>query len=310
MRSTTLCIALALAACNAGPLALGTADQPSLTAPTTIAPTDGFGDPTTTVTIDAAGNVHWLGGDWYVPLPVSAGDVIGSISAIVQDNAGTSGNTIIESLVMRLPAPTGDTEIARAWTNESGAVTTLTVTPNAPYTVPAGAEMLAKFHAMGNNLQPATVPSMTGAVTVGPGAPPGPPVRTLVIPVGPVGTSGRLVAYYASVTGLDSDPTTAPQDVWVPIALPVGSTIRALRLREQSPSGTQLQFALMSEADGSETLASLAASPLSVTSSAPQTVTIGSLAIAIAGSTSYIVKAYNAVGIFNSFVFRLEVDYN
>jgi hypothetical protein len=35
--------------------------------------------------------VNWVGGAWYVPLPVSAGDTIGSVSAVVRDNGPAPG---------------------------------------------------------------------------------------------------------------------------------------------------------------------------------------------------------------------------
>lgn len=178
MRMNTLVLAIcttSLLACSVSGSPVGTASQPSLTAPTTIPPTSGFGDPGTVVTLDAQGNTNWVGGAWYVPLPVSAGDVIGTVTAAVRDNGpnnghSTDGNNVLAYLVSR--TSTGDTTRAFWSSNGSGSPQTATLSPSGGYTVKAGEEMLVEFAGLkgGAVPGPSTVPSMTGPVTASPRA--------------------------------------------------------------------------------------------------------------------------------------------
>ena len=148
--------------------------QAALTAPTTIAPTSGFGDPGTTTTIDASGNVNWVGGAWYVPLGLQAGDVVGSVSVVVRDNGASNGhssdgNNVIALLVSRTAA--GDVTKGSASSTGSGLQQTLPIAPTGgSYTVQAGDEMLLETFGMKGGALPglSTVPSMTGPVTVSP----------------------------------------------------------------------------------------------------------------------------------------------
>jgi|SRR6185436_87091 len=145
----------------------------ALTAPTTIAPTSGYGDPGTSATIDTRGNVNWVGGNWYVPLPVSVGDVIGSVTALVRDNGqynlhASDGNTVVMQLISRTVV--GDNARGSAISNGLGTQQNLTVTPSFGYKVQAGEEMLVQFVGIKGGATPgqSTVPSMTGTVTVSP----------------------------------------------------------------------------------------------------------------------------------------------
>lgn len=168
-----ICSAAALLACSVSGSPLGQASQPSLTGPTTIPPTSGFGDPSTVVTLDAQGNMNWVGGAWYVPIPVAAGDVIGTVTATVRDNGAANGHTldgnnVLAKLVSR--TPTGDTTRAFWSSDGSGNRQTATLTPSGGYRVQVGDEMLVEFFGLtgGAIPGPSTVPSMTGPVTASP----------------------------------------------------------------------------------------------------------------------------------------------
>jgi len=159
--------------------------QAALTAPTTVPPTSGFGDPGIVTTIDSSGNVNWVGGAWYVPLGLQAGDVVGLVSVVVRDNGASNGHTsdgnnVIALLVSRTAS--GDTTIGSASSNGSGMQQTLPITPTGgAYAVKAGDDMLLKtFGLKGGALPgPSTVPSMTGIITA---APPVRPVTRIVYP--------------------------------------------------------------------------------------------------------------------------------
>lgn len=167
--------AILVGACTPDDAALiGAASQQLLSGPLTVPPTGGFGDPGTTATIDASGNVNWVGGAWYVPLALQAGDVIGSATVVVRDNGASNGHTsdgnnVLALLVSRTAA--GDTTRGFASSNGSGLQQTLPLTPtNGSYTVQAGDEILLKtFGLTGGAIPgPSTVPSMTGPITVYP----------------------------------------------------------------------------------------------------------------------------------------------
>ena len=141
---------------------------------TTIAPTSGFGDPTTVATVDSSGNENWVGGSWYIPLPVSAGDVIGTVQAIVRDNGSANGhlldgNNVLAVLQSRIAGSTS--ALASASSDGSGTQQTLSIT--ATHTVASGEQLVVEYIGLtgGAIPGPSTVPSMTGPVTASPRAP-------------------------------------------------------------------------------------------------------------------------------------------
>lgn len=145
--------------------------QQHLNTTTTVAPTSGFGDPTTVAAVDSSGNENWVGGNWYVPLPVSAGDVVGTVQAIVRDNGSTNGhpadgNNVIAVLQSRVAGSTSP--LASASSDGSGNRQTLNITTT--HTVASGEQLVMEYIGLtGGALPgPSTVPSMTGPVTVSP----------------------------------------------------------------------------------------------------------------------------------------------
>ena len=214
----------------------------ALTAPTTIAPTSGYGDPGTSAPVDAAGNVNFVGGNWHVPLPVSVGDVIGSISAIVRDNGPANGHTSDGNvIVMQLisHATSGDNARATIISSGSGSQQTLTLAPSGGYCVQAGEEMQVMFVGFR-----ALVPSMAGLVTITPMGS-GAVAGTVTVPVPLFGAindavfPGRLLSVGVSA-GI--------------YGIPVGSTITSMRARvrdnTQGNGGpSKLYLALAEQAD-------------------------------------------------------------
>lgn len=277
---------------------VSTAAQPALTSPTTVAPTSGFGDPTTTITVDAGGAVNWVGGAWYVPLPVSAGDAIGTVTAVVRDNGSgnghpTDGNNVLVDLVSRTSG--GDVVRASWSSNGSGTQQTGTLTPSGgSYTVQVGDEMLVRSRGlMGGALPgPSTVPSMTGVITV---APPviQPLLHTLKLSTL---TPGNPIYGQAIASGV----TFATQ-----IALPVGATIAAVRLgiSDATPASYSLQ---LREAPPPNFLRLVSASPPNGGPS-PQYLATASSLVVMSGHT-YEVNLSPASG-GNLVVWDGEIDY-
>jgi len=174
--------------------------QAVLAAPTTIAPTSGYGDPGSVTTVDAAGNVNWVGGNWHVPLPVSVGDVIGSVSAIVRDNGAANGHTADGNvIVMQLISHTslGDNARATIISSGSGSQQTLTLAPSGGYRVQSGEDMLVMLVGFR-----ALVPSMAGLVTVSPLAPSGTAtIGTLILSSGGVALKPAGVTFVGDAAG-------------------------------------------------------------------------------------------------------------
>lgn len=140
-------------------------------------PATGWGDPgvvTSAVPAGwAAGSVAWCCSNWWVPIPVAAGDVVGSVAALVHDVApdplyipgsqGDGGSSVVLSLIAQ--NGTTQTVLRSIGSNGSGAQQSLIMTLTSPYTVPAGATLLLKANAFA--LWPSSVmhPSVVGPVT-------------------------------------------------------------------------------------------------------------------------------------------------
>lgn len=256
MRSSILSLTLVVAAaCSPVPFGSSTDDQPLLSGPTVVAPTSGFGDPSRTV--DSQGNVFWTL-PWYVPLPVSAGDVIGTVTTIVRDNGAANGhssdgNNVLVNLISRVqtsdPANPIDTSRAFWGSNGSGNQQTATLTPIGGYTVQAGDEMLVVFSGLkGGALPgPSTVPSMTGAVMVGPAVGPSGALGSLTIniPVSPnqfaVQDGVYTIPYNSSNTGPNGGIGFAISGI------PVGSVIAGVRVKLADAPGASVTLALISK---------------------------------------------------------------
>lgn len=134
-------------------------------------------------------------------------------------------------------------------------------------------------------------------------------VRTLVVPVVPP-TLGRLVTAFSQVSGLDSNPATAPVDLYVPLPLPIGTTISTIRARVQDAGGpTRVQATLWQQHDGppTQTMALLVNGPSSSGSGAEETISF-SPGTVTQSANQYIVKFANSAGILSSTIFRLELD--
>jgi hypothetical protein len=147
--------------------------------------------------------------------------------------------------------------------------------------------------------------SMTGAVTVTPGVSAG-PVETIIVPVvGPVSGPPNLVA---AVTG--SGGALSP--LWIPISMPVGRTIRAIRARvNDGGNGTRAEVDLLSSSD-SRGLVLVASSLRSTGGGADETIEASGLSIQTAMHTQYYLEVLNAAGPLaaTTLVFRAELDVN
>lgn len=297
MRMNKLVLAIcttSLLACSVSGSPVGTASQPSLTAPTTIPPTSGFGDPGTVVTLDAQGNTNWVGGAWYVPLPVSAGDVIGTVTAAVRDNGPnnghtTDGNNVLAYLVSR--TSTGDTTRAFWSSNGSGSPQTATLSPSGGYTVKAGEEMLVEFAGLkgGAVPGPSTVPSMTGPVTASPRA----NLASTDVIVPAAGWAIRQGSPTLDVRGFWALEQNGSDELVAGLPVPPGNTITSLVFhfnRASSPLSGELQFKLFSRQFGANPTTTSPVVPLSTIVSSGNSwtsVNIATTQVAIQSNTNY-----------------------
>lgn len=255
-----ICSSVSLFACSVSGSPVGVASQPSLTGPTTIPPTIGFGDPGTVVTLDAQGNTNWVGGAWYVPLPVSAGDVIGTVTAAVRDNGqnnghSTDGNNVLAYLVSR--TSTGDTTRAFWSSNGSGSPQTATLSPSGGYAVKAGEEMLVEFAGLkgGAVPGPSTVPSMTGPVAAIPVLTQH-VTTTIIAAASGAPLSPSLTAWHLENPGMQVVMAGGALGRWyIPIPLTVGHIMTGVRIRvrDSSSGPTIVRASIAKESDGTQT---------------------------------------------------------
>jgi len=282
--------------------ALGVRHQ-ALSSSTTVAPTSGFGAPGTVTTVDAGGNVNWVGGTWYVPLPTSAGDTIGTVSAIVRDNAGQSGNNVIVQLVSRTSS--GDTSRSFASSNGSGIQQTLTMAPTGGYKVQVGDEMLVEYFGLkgGAIPGPSTVPSMTGPVTVTPVA----PIvvsRTVIIPVSAPSIAPPSSFVSATVTGTG----TASSVLTVPLGGSAGSTLVAVRARVTDSAGAPVSMQLAVSGDSAQDLRVFSGPSFSTGSGGEQTITLSPGVVEVGSRRHFAI--FNATTPSTSdTIWSLEADY-
>lgn len=190
-------------------------------------PATGFGDTgVTTAPVSAGwatGSVAWCCSNWWVPVGVSAGDVVGSVAALVQDVApsplyipgsqGDGGSSVILSVV----AQTGNTSttLGTASSNGSGAQQSLIVTLASPYTVPPGTSVVLKAAAFA--LWPSSV--MHSSI------------------VGPVATAAPALATSAPLTEVYSVGFAVP-GAGVQLSPGTASTNATLNLNTSTASST------------------------------------------------------------------------
>lgn len=149
-------------------------------------------------------------------------------------------------------------------------------------------------------------PGAAGCGTATGAALPPTTVRTLIVPVLPVRILSPLVAQWASVGGQGS----ASHWAYIPLSLPVGETIMAIRSRvEDAGSGTTLRERLLEMSDAQELFSVVATSPPSGGVGADETLTIPG-PILTAPTTQYVLEVGNAANPANldSKLFRVEVD--
>lgn len=242
-------ILLALASACSSVDDIGAIAQPLLTGPTIVLASTGFGDDGITLSAPPAdmpsGSVAWCCGTtaWWLPLPVVAGDTVSSISVQVEDNGslngsvtgGFGGNNIMVSLFARPTSGGSDTPIgpvtAYATSDGTGHAQTLAFTLPTPYQVPTGVTVLLRALASSGYPLTPTKPSAIGPATVTPFVAPPPPPRTTQI------MYNMALAHPATFAGSNSVLTIAGETVelvlgtvstvddYLPVALPVGSTI-------------------------------------------------------------------------------------
>jgi hypothetical protein len=142
-----------------------------------IPPASGWGDTGVTSTLNADGSVSWCCTTWIVPLPVAAGDVIGTVSVPVRDNGpnngfSTGGNTVV--VFVGTPSSDGSTFNALLYATTSGAgdLATVTLTFATPHVVVAGENLQIRLKAQTPGIfgpTPATHVSWAGAaIAAGP----------------------------------------------------------------------------------------------------------------------------------------------
>lgn len=212
-------------------------------------PATGFGDSGVTTSAPpagwAAGSVAWCCTNWWIPIPVVAGDVVGSVAAQVKDvppdplyvpgSQGDGGSSVVLSLI----AQTGATQtvLRSVGSNGSGNQQSLIMTLTSPYTVPAGTTMLVKANAFA--LWPSSVmhPSIVGPVVAAAPAAAVPPPTTHNVPL-------QMFTQFGWVNTLNSTPTlqtyiassaAGAAYIWIPSQ--PGKVLSGVTLSAEAPSG-------------------------------------------------------------------------
>lgn len=134
-----------------------------------VAATTGWGDDSVIYTTNAAGQVSWQGGKWYVEIPVSFGTLISSATVQVRDNGPNNGlptgiSTI--DLELRAQGPFTSRLLATTSSSGSGSSQTLTMNLSTPATIQAGEMLILQATPLTGEFL-AQNPSMIGEVQVG-----------------------------------------------------------------------------------------------------------------------------------------------
>lgn len=140
------------------------------------------------------------------------------------------------------------------------------------------------------------------------------PISTLVVPVVAPGDGVPDTTLFGRTFGVAPSPGGSTlRPLYVPLAVSVGTRIRAIRARvRDSGSGTKAQALLMHTADDAEAFLVDAITRRSTGTGIEETVDASGLAVVAAPATHYIVEVVNTEGSSASVtnVYRLEVDTN
>lgn len=272
-----------------------------LTTTQSIPPGSGWPGINTNFVVTSSGAVRWNGGAWIVPLPVARGTMLTGVTLDVVPGVEADGSVLPIDVTITAQDSTGFSILGAAATPTSAA-------PAQPMTI-----AMSKIAGSSTSFTAVLTPRGFATAQLGSVIVTNDGVihqHTLIVPVTPAGSSGRILSLTGLITGLDSDPTTKPQNVYAPLALDVGVSITAMRMRVQDGgSATRVQFLLQSATDDAETLTTVAASQISSGGGREETLVWTDTPVVTRPATNYVVKAFNTSGIFASFVYRLEVDY-
>lgn len=260
----------------------------------------------------SGGQVLLIGG-WDVPVSFVVGAPVPTISATVRDNAETctgcmDDNAVVMQLVS-LGGPTA-TIVGQTLSNESGL--SQTVTLNVTHTVAANEILRVRFLQWMELGQTPTRMSAIGMIQAG--SLPIPAPETVTIPVVQPMFDGPRTEVFAIVDGCDCSPPLSPHFLFIPVAMPVGTTIRNVRLRVRDGGlGTRLRARLMRASDNAQALTIVAESQPSSGTSVEETICIlcgVDAPVVTSPASQYYVKLSNVSGVRVSGVYRMEADIN
>lgn len=131
---------------------------------------------------------------------------------------------------------------------------------------------------------------------------------TLIIPIAPPLVDGARAGSWQLISGAGS----SGQKLYVPLALPVGTSIVGVRVRVKDDAmalGARMQAQLVRMSDNSEAFAVQNTSSLSTGTGHEETISMTGTVSTVAAS-NYFVQIYNAVGSSTSLskAYRLELD--
>jgi hypothetical protein len=131
--------------------------------------------------------------------------------------------------------------------------------------------------------------------------------HTTVIPVVPVFGSPPRITIYGEVSGIGSGARV----LYLPLALTVGSTVRAARVRIADSGDAHLQAGIASQDDVSQNLKYIALSSTSSGTGALETLTV-TAPLTVTPSTTYYLAVFHTSALVSSLsrVYRAEVDSN
>lgn len=226
---------------------LGIAASATLTTDgTVVLPGIGWGDTGVSGTPRADGSVDWCCTSWIVPLPVAAGDTVGTVTVNVRDNGPGDGFPALadrNSITAMVGTPSADgsnfNALQFATTAANGNTQSIMLTFSPAHVVAAGENLQfrvrAQFPASWPPV-PATRPSWVGPVTVKAAAPGGGPriitAATVNIPVtpGPGRADGPSLGFTSTNWGVNT--STGNDGALFPVRdVPVGATITAVRVK-------------------------------------------------------------------------------
>lgn len=232
-----------LAGCGGAPSEQTTASEVLTSAGTVVSPGTGWGDTGVTGTTRADGSVDWCCTSWIVPLPVAAGDAVGTVTVSVRDNGPDNGfplsadrNSI--TAMVGTPSGTGFNALQFATTAANGDVQSVTLTFNPPHIVAQGENLQFRVRAQ----YPASWPpvpaihtSWVGPVTMrAPVQAPLPAVvaATINIPVTPAPARADGPSLGFATTSWGMNTSSGDDGVLLPVhGVPVGATISAVRVK-------------------------------------------------------------------------------